>query len=361
MDWIPEPLRAIGPCGVAWWQWMALVASCLFSLGAGRIGAAIFGLIGRRLSQRTSTTVDDELLAKLLGPARLLGALAFLRLVVPLLQLPPAPLSFALDVLLAVLAATLVWGALRTIDLLAGHLGSASWARSRPSSRALLSLLSRTAKLIIIVIAVIGFLGGIGLPVGSLLAGLGIGGIAIAFGAQKTVSDLFGAFALGIDQPLREGDFVKIESDVLGTVESVGLRSTRVRTLDRTLVTLPNGRVADMRIETFAARDRCRFATTIGLVYDTSAAQMREVLAGFERVLREHPRIWPDTVNVRFASFGASSLDIEIMAWFQTGDWGQFLICRQEVLLAFMDIVETAGSSFAFPTHTVHLVQQPGR
>ncbi len=359
MEWIPEPLRAIGPWGVAWWQWAALAASCFLSIGAGRLGGVIFGVIARRVSQRTSTQIDDELTAKLIGPARLLGAIAFLRIVLQLLELPPQAGSFALDALLAILAAALVWGALRTIDLLAGHMSGAAWARSRPSSRALLSLISRTGKLIVIIIAVIGFLGGIGLPVGSLLAGLGIGGIALAFGAQKTVSDLFGAFALGIDQPLREGDYVKIESDVVGTVEAVGLRSTRVRTLDRTLVTLPNGRVADMRIETYAARDRCRFATTIGLVYETSAAQMREVLAGFERVLRQHPRIWRDTVTVRFASFGASSLDVEIMAWFQTSDWSEFLGFRQEVLLAFMDVVEKAGSAFAFPTQTVHVVQQP--
>jgi MscS family membrane protein len=173
------------------------------------------------------------------------------------------------------------------------------------------------------------------------------------------VSDLFGAFALGIDQPLREGDFVKIDADVLGTVESVGLRSTRVRTLDRTIVSLPNGKVADMRIETFAVRDRCRFATTIGLVYSTTAAQMREVLAGFERVLREHPHIWPDTVQIRFADFSESSLDISVMCWFQTGDWGQFLTYKQEALLSFMDVVERAGTDFAFPTHTVHLVHPP--
>jgi MscS family membrane protein len=212
---------------------------------------------------------------------------------------------------------------------------------------------------VLVVIAVIGFLGSLGLPVGSLLAGLGIGGIAIAFGAQKTVSDLFGAFALGIDQPLREGDYVKIDSDVVGTVESVGLRSTRVRTADRTIVSLPNGKVADMRIETFAVRDRCRLSTTIGLVYSTTAAQMREVLAGFERVLRAHMKIWPASVQVRFTQFSESSLDILINCWFMTSDGDEFALYRQEVLLAFMDVVEQAGTDFAFPTHTVHLVHPP--
>jgi MscS family membrane protein len=208
------------------------------------------------------------------------------------------------------------------------------------------------------VIAGIGFLSALGLPVASLLAGLGIGGIALAFGAQKTVENVFGAVALGVDQPLREGDFVLIEDSVLGTVEAVGLRSTRVRTLDRTIVTLPNGKLSDMKIESFAARDRCRLSTNIHLVYATTAEQLRQVLAGLERVLRAHPAIWPDAVVVRFAGLGESSFDIEIMAWFLTSDWGVFQGYRQEILLGFMDVIEQAGTELAVPARSVHLIEE---
>jgi MscS family membrane protein len=144
----------------------------------------------------------------------------------------------------------------------------------------------------------------------------------------------------------------------VGTVERIGTRSTQIRTLDRTVITIPNGRLADMRIETFAVRDRIRFTTTIGVVYGTTEAQMRQVLQGMEAVLRAHPKIWPDAVVVRFAGFGASSLDIEIMCWFETVDFNEFRVFRQEVLFAFMKIVEDAGTSFAFPTRTVHLVTE---
>jgi MscS family membrane protein len=113
-----------------------------------------------------------------------------------------------------------------------------------------------------------------------------------------------------------------------------------------------------MRVESYTARDRMRLACTLGLVYDTSASQMRDVLEGLERVLRDHPKIWPDTVVVRFKEFAASSLDIEVMAWFLTRDYGEFQEFRQEVLLGFMDVVERAGTSFAFPTHTVHVASQ---
>ena len=232
----------------------------------------------------------------------------------------------------------------------------AQWASTRPSSRALLSLISRVAKVLVIVIAGIGFLSGIGLPVASLLAGLGIGGIALAFGAQKTVENLFGAVAIGVDQPFREGDFVKIDADVLGTIEAVGLRSTRIRTIERTIVTLPNGRLADMKIETFARRDRMRFGTILGLLYGTSADKLREILTELEVIVRDHKGTWKEDISVRFRAFGASSLDVDVFCFFKTADVMEYRQWRQELLLAFMDVVERK-SGFAFPTQTVHVVQ----
>lgn len=191
----------------------------------------------------------------------------------------------------------------------------------------------------------------------TLLAGLGIGGLAFAIGAQKTVENLFGSISLAVDQPFRVDDFVKVE-DFVGTVEEIGIRSTRFRTLDRTLISIPNGKLSEQRLETFAARDRMRLAATIGLEYSTTHDQMQEVLEGFDRVLREHPKIWPDAVIVKFKEFGASSLDIEVMAWFQVPTWAEFQDCRQEVLLSFMQVVENAGTAFAFPTRTVHLFSE---
>jgi MscS family membrane protein len=145
--------------------------------------------------------------------------------------------------------------------------------------------------------------------------------------------------------------------DFVGTVEAIGLRSTRIRTLDRTLISIPNGRLADMRLESFAARDRFRLACTVGLVYETSVSQLRQVLTDLEETLRAHPKIWPEAVVVRFAAFADSSLNIDIMAWFEVADWDEFMQVRQDILLQFMEVVERAGSSFAFPTRTVHLVK----
>jgi MscS family membrane protein len=252
------------------------------------------------------------------------------------------------------LYAAFLFAIVRLVDVVSRAIASSPWATSHPASRSLVPLGARAAKVVVFAIAVVALLADLGYPVTSLIAGLGIGGLALALAAQKTVENLFGAFSIGLDQPFREGDFVRID-DFVGTVEAIGLRSTRVRTLDRTLVTIPNGRLADMRVESYSVRDRMRLATTISLVYSTTSTQMRDVLAGLEKVLRAHPKIWPDAVVVRFKELSPSSLDIEVMAWFQTPDWGEFQLIRQEILLSFMATVEQAGTWFAHPTRTVHL------
>jgi MscS family membrane protein len=353
---MPKALLVMGPGGLAAWQWIGLAVVVLLAWMIGRVGAWLFTWVGAKIAGRTSTSLDDELLDRLRSPLRMLASIALIRVGAIPLELHADAEQFAHQVLLALLAFALVWAALRSIDVMSTHLGRAAWAIERPSTRSLLLLISRIAKALVIVIAGIAILSGVGIPVASLLAGLGIGGIALAFGAQKTVENLFGAVAIGVDRPFREGDFVKVEDHVMGTVEEVGLRSTRFRTLDRTIVTLPNGRLADMRIETYTLRDRIRLHTVLNLVYETTAAQMKQVLAGLEEVLRKHPAIWPDEITVRFLQFGASSLDIEVMAWFRTTDFMKFKTMRQDVLIEFMQVVEEAGSSFAFPTRTVHLV-----
>lgn len=358
-SWIPDTLRELGPAGLAWWQWIGLAVIAAGSLILGWIAAIAIRWTLGRAAARSAATWDDELVHRLDGPLRLVGAIGVARVAQPALLLAEKPRHVVLEILMFGFGLGLVWGALCVIDIVVSHASRARWATARPASRALVLLGGRIVKAVVIAIALIAFLGGLGLPVASLIAGLGIGGIALAFGAQKTVENLFGAFAIGVDQPLREGDLVQLEDHTIGVVEAVGLRSTRIRTYDRTVVSFPNGRVADMRIETYALRDRCRLVTTIGVVYSTTATQMRELLAGFEAALRAHPGVWQDEVIVRFLQFGASSLDIEIIVWFTTRDPSQFRTWRQEVLLELMGVVEKVGTAFAFPTQTLHIESVP--
>jgi MscS family membrane protein len=248
------------------------------------------------------------------------------------------------------------WAVWRVVDVASKVIADLRWSTDHAASRALIPLARRLSKVAILLAAVVTSLSELGYSVASLVAGLGIGGLAVALAARSTLENLFGAFSIGADQPFREGDTIKVE-DVVGTVEAVGLRSTRIRTVDRTLVTMPNGKLADTRVESYSARDRIRLGCTLGLVYGTSAAQVRQVLAGLEGVLRAQPKLWPDGVVVRFLELGASALNLEVMAWFATADFDEFRLIREDVLLRFMEVVEKAGTSFAFPTQTVHVVQ----
>jgi MscS family membrane protein len=354
LDHLPPWLLRAGPAALLWWQWAGLLA---LLAGAAVVGVALSALLRWGLGKVASRTLgrwDDRLLARTVGPVRFAFWLALLRGGLPLLLLYAPAEERAHDILRGLFLANILWFCWRIVDVMAELSWDSPWSHQHPGSRALIPLARRAGKAVVSVAAVILFLSALGYPVTSLIAGLGLGGLAFALASQKTVENLFGAFSLGIDQPFREGDFVRIE-ELVGTVESLGLRSTKIRTLDRTLVSFPNGKLAEMRLETFAARDRLRLACTVGLVYETTESQMRAVLAGLEQVLSGHPKIWPDAVTVRFKELAASSLDVEIMAWFTTSDWAEFQAIRQDVLLSFMKVVESAGTSFAFPTRTVHL------
>lgn len=336
--------------------WSIALATILGGLVAGRLLALIARPLLARAARRSAAAWDDQLVAAATTPFSVIVALQALHVVAPWLPLP----GRARDVVLAAIAlattTVVLWLAFRLVDVVRAVLEGRAWAESRPAARSLLAIAARVAKVIIVLITGIIALSHLGVAVSGLLAGLGLGGLAVALAAQKTVENLFGTLAIGIDQPLREGDFVKV-GDVVGTVEALGLRSTRIRTLDRTLVTIPNGQLADRVIESFAVRDRLRLACTLGLVYETTGPQLRATLAGLEAALRAHPKIWPGAVVVRFAQYAASSLDVEIMAWFETSDWSEFQLIRQDVLLQFMDVIARSGTSFAFPTRTVHLAR----
>ena len=166
---------------------------------------------------------------------------------------------------------------------------------------------------------------------------------------------MVGGLSLVADQPVRVGDFCKVDG-VMGTVEDIGLRSTRIRTLDKTLVTIPNGDLSTARIENFAGRGRFLWQTTLGLRYETRPEQMRAVLRRLDRMMAADPRVAEDH-RARFTGFGASSLDVEIFAYILASDMATSLRIREELNLAVMEIVDSCGADFAFPSTTVYLAR----
>ncbi len=352
---LPESLMKAGPRDLLWWQWLAL--PLLFLLGFA-IGIPL-ALLARRLLKpvvaRTKATWDDELLVQMTAPLALLFALLAIRALDPSLTLNRPAEAFLHQLLRAGLLLTLFWALLRSMDLGASIIRDSSWAQTRPSSLALLPLGTRILKLGAVAMAAIAVLSELGYPVASLLAGLGIGGLALALAAQKTVENLFGSVAISVDQPFRIGDFVKIEN-VSGTVEYIGLRSTRVRTLDRTVVSFPNGKLADMRTESFGPRDRILFTCNLNLAYGTTSSQIRQVIDKAQQLLLEHPKLHSASApTVRLSELQASTMRIEVFAQFATTNWDEFTLIRQEVLLKLLEVVEQAGIRIALPAQTLHL------
>lgn len=250
----------------------------------------------------------------------------------------------------------LAWFALRLIDAVAGIATARMALRERRQAVSVITLVRRGAKIALLALAVVGILDTLGFDVTAGVAALGIGGIALALGAQKTVENLVGSVSVIADEPLQVGDFCRV-GDVVGTVEDIGMRSTRLRTLERSIVTIPNGDLSSREIENFDKRDRFLFNPTIGVDYGISAAKLREGVELIEQVLIDNPQVDKDGARARFANFGESSLEIEVWSYIIVPDFTESRLVRQELLLEIFARLEGAGLTVAVPTRRVHLVQ----
>jgi len=193
--------------------------------------------------------------------------------------------------------------------------------------------------------------GRLGIPVYGIIAGLGVGGLAIALAAQPSLENLIGGLNLFADKPMKVGDYCKYGTDA-GTIEAIGIRSTRIRGDDRTLTAIPNAMLSKMPVVNLTQRDRRLIQSVIGVRYETRPEQLHYLLVSIREMLVGHPRIEPDSARARFIGFGATSLDIEVFAYVMTRDSAEFLGIREDILLRVMDIMEQSGTGFAFPSQT---------
>jgi MscS family membrane protein len=217
----------------------------------------------------------------------------------------------------------------------------------------------RFIKAVVVVMALFLILSVLGFNMSTALAGVGIGTLAVGFGAQKTIENLFGGVSVLGDEVIRVGDVCKF-GDRTGTVEDIGLRSTRVRTEERTLLAIPNGTVATINVENLSRRDKMLFKTVLGLHTDTSEERVRAVLSELRRVLTGHPKIESNTVRVRLFELASSALNLELVCYILTQDFNEFAAVREDVLLHIMNLVEDSGASFASASQTLYLGGDPG-
>jgi MscS family membrane protein len=223
-------------------------------------------------------------------------------------------------------------------------------------SAAIVLLGQRIFKVVAVIVVVLAALSLLGVDITAAVAGLGIGSIAIAFAAQKTLENLLGGISILGDEVIRVGETCQI-GDREGTVEDISLRSTRIRTLDRTELSVPNGQLANMNVENITRRDKSLFRAKLGLRQETSSQQLRSLLRDMLALLRQNPKVDPETARVRFIGFGESSLDVQVHCHILTRELTEFLAVREELLLEIMDLVGAAGVGFAMPSRALYMTE----
>jgi MscS family membrane protein len=238
------------------------------------------------------------------------------------------------------------WLLLRATALTMQRLRARAIGLARIGRGSLMLLGERLLKVVILAAALLAILSTFGFDLTTVLAGLGIGGIAIAFAAQKTLENLFGGVSVLADEVIRVGDFCRF-GDKVGTVEDISLRSTRVRTLDRSELSIPNGALATMNVENFTRRDKIWFNPTLSIRNEASPEQLRYLLAEVRRMLYEHPKVETESARIRLAGFDNNGLSLEIFSYVLTQDFTEFTAIREDLLLRILEIVRKAGCSFA--------------
>ncbi len=358
-EYLPAPLVEVRLLELALWQWLALLVILLLAYFGALILAGALARVARALVRRSSSDLDDRLLELCLPAVRLLLTVAVFAAGTSAIGLPVPARRFLGGVEASLTIFAFTWLLFRVIDFAATVMDENMRLRGQYSATGFVPLGRRALKIALGVLATLAALDTFGFDVTALIAGLGVGGLAVALAAQKTLENVFGGVTVLTDQPVRVGDFCRF-GDRVGTVEDIGIRSTRIRTLGRTVVTVPNADFSTMHLENFAKRDRILLETTLGLRYETTPDQLRWVLVELRKMLYAHPKVLHDPARVRFASFGDFSLNLEVWCYVRTSDWNEFLAVREDLYLRMMDIVAESGSGFAFPSQTAYLAKDDG-
>jgi len=351
----PRAFREVKFLSIPLWRWFLIAASLILVVFLASLMTRALVPLLRPAVRRMTGQTDDRYLLSLKWPIRLILLAIAIRLLA-MVALSLLARTFWANVAEVLTIAGVSWMLMKFSDVVADLRSRQLFRRQTTSQLAVLSLAHRLFKILIIFVAVVLLLHSAGVNVSAMLAGLGIGGVALALAAQKTLEDLFGGIAIITRKAVRVGDFCQV-ADKLGTIEDVGLGSMRVRTLDRTIVTVPNGKVSQMNLENYTMRDKIWFHHIFGLRYGTSPEQVRSVLAEVTQMLRNDKRVESESARIRLVAFGPSSLSFEIFAYVKVRDYTKFVEIQEDLLLHIMDIIAANGTSIAIPAQTTYFDQ----
>lgn len=347
--------------GLKVWKWEGIVIILLLSVLVYRLLDVVFTFSIKRILPmlfRKASSLDKKPIHAVARPFSLLIVMMLVQWLYPVLQLPP---WFSQYVFTILKVATLFFGVLtvyRLVDLVADVADRLADKTDTALDDQLIPLLTKISKMVVVILGVIFILQNLNVNVTALLAGVSIGGLALALAAQDTVKNFIGSLSIFVDRPFQIGDFIETPA-VMGSVLEVGVRSTRLREPDGALVSIPNGELANQRVTNHGLRTHRRYATTIGLTYDTPRATMQQFVDGVRTIVDQHPATRQDGHIIYFHEMAESSLNINFLVNFDLVDYGEFLKARQEIFLSIMKLAEELGISFAFPSTSVYIEQTP--
>jgi MscS family membrane protein len=326
-----------------------LVGALLLRRGVTHI---IFNQL-KKLAAKTETTLDDKMLPSLEAPVAtfimLAGIFCALR-VLKFSEVNDRAISYGATVAFSL---NLFWGLLCAFDALLDHAHEVA-RQKQMGVAAFMPWIKKTLIAVFVVLGLLLTVQSLGYNVSTILQGLGIGGLAFALAAQDTIANLFGSIVVAIDQPFKLGEWVKIGTST-GTVEDIGLRSTKIRLLDKSLVIIPNKTVSSEAIINLSRFTQRRVEQVLGLTYDTTPEQMEAIVRDIQQLIELEPEVDATSVQVYFRDYSASSLDIWVAYVGKDPDFAKHMALRQRLNLAFMRAVAARGLSFAFPTSVMHL------
>jgi MscS family membrane protein len=335
------------------WQWLLLFVIFSVAYAISWIMTGLVVLILRR--QKTLRSERQQKFLK--GPLRFLLMVILARSNFDLLS-PSLEAQAIIDLQTLVIVA-ITWLMIGVVNLVIGRLSDRMLKAGNENATVLLRPAKTALKIIVISIAALHWFQNMGYNISTLLAGLGIGSVAIALAAQKSIENLIGSITLYAAQPIRIGDLCKY-GDTFGVVEEIGLRSTKIRTLDRTVKHIPNARLSSLEIENYVERDMSLFKPTLRLRIDTTPDQIRYILVKAREMMYAHPMVDQGPARIRFLNFDESSLNLEVFAYIKTTDFNEYFEVCEDLNLRFMDIIEEAGTSLAIPAR-MNYVDDQGR
>lgn len=312
----------------------------------------------RAMVRRTEGELDDALLEASLTPIRIAIVGFSLLLVTVLFSFDAAVVNIAQAVGRSLLIASVFYGLVKLLDVVSLRPEAVKHVTGLTIPERLLPFLNTLVKVLILALGAIFILQELSFDVAALIASLGVVGLGISLASQDTVSNMFGFAAIVSDNPFKVGDYIKTPA-VTGVVESVGVRSTRVRQLDQALVTVPNNLLTNAVVLNWARLEKRRLDVTLNFTYSTSAEQMRAAVAGIRELLENTEGIDAESVIVHFIDFSASSLDVRVICQVLLTDWREFTALKEALFLDIMGIVEGLGIDFAFPSQSVYVESMP--